>query len=536
MKTSLALILTVCCLSNVTYASVSTFNIPYNAKLNKAVEGTVVIDLASDSKVNVQKNFYGADTNGFSVLPKPTHVNPLNLEWVKFGGNYHSVYNWDLNLYLQDQKGIVPVYSPLADRIQYVQNAYKATPLFQVNMLGMQPDHSQEGFIRMRNTADEKHAANAIKFINGQKKLGLQHILMGNEPFHQEETHGVANPSADEYIEKYIRYAVALREAQESISGNPNDIKLWGPEIATGWTLWQTNHPRDCNVDWNIPSGMDCSYGNGQFKEFIPYFLSKIAEFEKDGQRNPRGYKMLDYLSWHYYPLFRSEFSDNASFIMKDGKQNVEGMLESVNLWTQLNYINKYDWASPRGMNPKIVDRYTQWRNKYYPSAKLAVTEFGIDSVPNIEYHPIVRPLYLADLMARIADAGVNVFFNSFLQSSFKNDPWGMINNEQRTRLYFVYSLFSNNYLGKVLLTNDNFGDKVNTYSVKTATGTNVILVNKDKVAKTTAVQLTQGSLRTQALEISLPAWSATVLSIPNNKGPIKAQQYGAKEMGIPVQ
>jgi hypothetical protein len=279
------------------------------------------------------------------------------------------------------------------------------------------------GRLRVMNNADSVHAANAIKFINGQKALGLKHILMGNEPFLEDEVHGVEIPTADEYIAKYIQYALALREAQESITGNPNDIQLWGPELATGWTGWQTTHPHDCTENYNIPGGYSCSYGGGKFTEFIPYFLSRLAAAEHDQTVNPKGYKLLDVLTWHYYPLFRTRFADKDSVIKTpNGQQNVAGMLESINLWNDVTYVNKYDAASPKGITPKIVQRFQGWRNQYYPSALIAVTEFGIDSVLNINYHPIVRPLYLADLIGRIGSEGVDTFVNSFLQGSRGND------------------------------------------------------------------------------------------------------------------
>jgi hypothetical protein len=519
------------------HATVNRFQIPYNQKIEgKAVQGQVLVDTAQLNNLTISKSFYGADTNGFNRLPSADNVTPLQLGYIKFGGSLHSVYNWNLNLYLDSNSGIQPVYAPLDQRIQSVKETYQATPMFQVNMMGMQPDYNAQGNLVMMNTADADHAANAIRFLNGKRGLGVKNILMGNEPFHYTEVHGVAIPSADEYIEKYIQYAVALRDAQVSIGGRADDLKLWGPELATGWTGWQTTHPKDCTVNYNVPGGMVCSYGNGQFTEFIPYFLSRIAAFEKDQTLNPKGYKLLDYLTLHYYPLFRTQFGAKDSVIVgPDGKQNVAGMLESVNLWTSLDYINKYDAASPKNVAPQIVNKFQNWKNSFYPSAKLAVTEFGVDSVYNIDYHPIVRPLYLADLMARVGEAGVDTFINSFLQGGRYSDKWGMINNDSKTRLYWIYSLFSKNYLGQVLQSTDTFGDKVNVYSVKTATGTNVILVNKDIVEYTTSLNLATKSGQEKAAELTLPAWSVTVASIPDNKGAIEIQQYGAKEMGITV-
>jgi hypothetical protein len=313
-------------------------------------------------------------------------------------------------------------------------------------------------------------------------------------------------------------------------------LKLWGPELAQGWANWQTTHPTDCAANYNVPGGYECSYGNGQFSEFIPYFLARLAAAEKDTRINPKGYKLLDVLTFHYYPLFRNQFSDTASVIKTNvGAQNVAGMLESVNLWTNWDYVNQYDSASPKGMAPHLVQKFQGWRDAYYPTATLAVTEFGVDSVANVEYHPIVRPLYLADLVARIGEAGVNTFVNSFLQGSRGGDSWGMINGDKQTRLYNVFSLFSNNYLGQVVQSEDTYGDMVNVYAVKTETGTNIVLVNKDTVAHKPVLNHNGSNGAVKLASLVLPAWSVTVVTLPDDRGDVLVQQYGAKEMGIAV-
>lgn len=502
------------------------------------VDGSTVVDVKSAAPgPKITREYYGADSNGFSELPGAALVTPLSLGLVKLGGNLHSVYNWKYDAYFdQTDNGIFYVYSPLERRLRHIQS-YKSSPMFQVNMLGWQPDMDASGKLEFQQTAGPEHAADAITFINGEKQLGLQHIVMGNEPFDAMDVHGKEIPSADEYIEKFIKYAMAVREAQEKVSGNSNDIKLWGPEIASGWNAWQTTHPTDCRFDGEIPEKYRCSYGDGEFNEFMPYFLSRIADFERDTIRNPKRYKMLDFISFHYYPLFRKSFKDPGSIITNtDGSQNVAGMLEAVNLWDSESYINKYDYSSPRGVAPKLINKFKSWRARFYPSAKIALTEYGVDSVPNIAYHPIVRPLYLADLLARVGGAGVDTFIHSFLQNGNNINSWEMINGGEKTKLYNVFAMFSNNFLGKVLPSNDSYGDKVNTYSVKTETGTNVFLVNKDSKAHSTDLSFKKGIDVLRVTQVNLPAWSVTLLKVPDARnGTIGVEQYGAKEMGIPV-
>lgn len=539
MKTRLSLMFVLFLTSSLCYSSqVSEFKIPFGKKTNAKGIITIDADFMSSNAHVISESFYGADSHGFTILPKADLVTPLRLGFVKLGGSSHSTYNWKINAYFDEgDKNIFYVYSPLEMRLKFIQQAYQTLPIFQVNMLGWQPDYDLNGKLSLQKTADEKYAAEAITFLNGTKKLGIKNILMGNEPFESEEVHGKPIPSADEYITNYIKYAVALRQAEEKNSGDSNNIKLWGPEIATGWVDWQTTHPADCTIDYGATPKIKCSYGGGKFTEFIPYLLYRLSKFENDAIKNPKKYKMLDYITWHYYPLFRKDFKDPGSIILNDdGSQNVAGMLESVNVWDNPLYINKYDFASTRNSTPIILDKFKRWRSEYYPKARLAVTEFAVDSLKNINYHSIVRPLYLADLIGRLGNGGVDTFVNSFLQSGNDASDWALINGGKKTHLYNIYSMFSKRYLGKTLATTDTFGDKINAYSSRVNDRVNVFVVNKESLIQNVSLHLKKGNKEDELTQIALPPWSLTVLSIPDDRNRmIEVFQYGAYEMDIPL-
>ncbi len=514
--------------------SILTFTLPFGNTIQKTIEGTVSIETEiSAASKKITRSFYGADSHGFSRLPPSSLVTPLNLGAVKLAGNLHALYNWEYNAYYNNNE-IQFAYASLIDRLQMIKKGYQVDAMFEVNMLGLQPDSNSSGRLVFTNTANAQHAADAVTYLNGKNKLGLKNFMMGNEPFDSEEFNDIHIPSADDYIKKYIEYAVAMREAQEKISGNPNDIKLWGPELNTGWTGWQTNHLPDCIIDYNQADFITCSYGNGTFKDFVPYFLSRLSEFEKDPLRNPKGYKMLDYLTIHYYALFRKDFNDPTSIIKDEsGNQDVHAMLESVNVWDSETYVNLYDRSSRRWRTPNIIHQFKDWSEHYYPNVKLGVTEFGVDSMDKIKYHPIVRPLYLADFVGRAATAGLDAFINSFLQSGDVSNSWAMIDGSRKTTIYNVYSLFTNYFLGDTLVTSDTFDDAVNSYAVKTSNGTNVFIINKDTVSHTMKLQFTNEQ---NVTEMDLPPWSLSVLKVSDkHEQDITVYQYGAKEMGIPV-
>ncbi len=246
---------------------------------------------------------------------------------------------------------------------------------------------------------------------------------------------------------------------------------------------------------------------------------------------------MLDYLTFHYYPIFRTSSEDPTSIILdKNGKQNIPGMLEAVNVLDNHNYVNQYDEASPKGVTPKVIRRFQEWSRHYYPDVKLALTAFSIDSVDKISYHPILRPLYLADLVARVANSGVDTFIDSFLQGGSVHNDWGLIDDEQRTNLYYMYSLFSNNYLGNVAKTEDTYGDAINVYSTNNAKEINVFLVNKDAKTHFSTLSFIDEMKEKDIADVIIPPWGLTILKIPNSKdNKIRVLQYGAQEMGIKV-
>lgn len=520
---------------------ITEYEIPFRNRLPvRNIDGTITINLQNQnaSNVAVSKDFYGVDNKGFSNLPKVENVLPLEVSKVKFGGNLHSTYNWELNSYYDIYSNMFAYApTPFDARLRNVKDRYQADPLVQVNMMGWMPVKNADNTLSYTRTADASHAAQMIRFLNEEKKLGIKNILMGNEPFLWESTHGKYSPSADEYIDMFIEYVVAMKDAQYLINGRPNDLKIWGPEIATGWTGWQTNHPNDCVINYALKNPATCTYGaNGEFSEFIPYFLSRLAEFEQDKDTNPYGYTLLDYLTVHYYPLFREEFSDTNSIITKDvTTQNVAGMLESVNLWDSPTYVNRYDNASPLGVAPSILPKFQAWAQNYYPGAKLAVTEFGIDSVENVNYHPIVRPLYLADFVPRLAQFGVQNFMHSFLQGGKGESSWALINGQEKTHLYYMYSLYTNKFKGNVMVSNKTYGDEVNSYTVNNGSTINLFLVNKNTKVHNAAIKFSRSeSSEQEVAEVSLPAWSLTVLEIPQTEsGMIKAYRYGAQEMGL---
>lgn len=85
------------------------------------------------------------------------------------------------------------------------------------------------------------------------------------------------------------------------------------------------------------------------------------------------------------------------------------------------------------------------------------------------------------------------------------------------------------------MVSNKTYGDEVNSYTVNNGSTINLFLVNKNTKVHNAAIKFSRSeSSEQEVAEVSLPAWSLTVLEIPQTEsGMIKAYRYGAQEMGL---
>ncbi|MFM6928482.1 MAG: glycoside hydrolase family 44 protein [Bdellovibrio sp.] len=511
----------------------------YNYIDDPAVSTKVVIDLRSKGK-EISSAFYGAHIDSGSPAPAASLIKDLGVGMIRMGGNEYDVFNWK-NGYALTESGLrtLPGFVNTAKAL----NQYQVPGVYQINLHGYQPELVNDNYV-LKRTFTASAAADLIKTLNGKQNLGLVHFSLGNEPEQWYETHSQAGNtqaiSADEYIQRYIDFALAIRKAQEEVNGNPNSIKLWGPEMSASWLDWNTgNFAKDCQWHGTNIGQVVCSYGNGAFQNFLPYFLDRVAKAEKDPKVNPRHYKLLDYFSFHYYATLRTKISDVGSIIADpDGNQWISKILESTQVLTNPNYVNNYDMSSYRKIKSNVFGRMKMWRDTYYPSAKLSLNEFAVDSdYRSTRYHPIVRPLYMADVIASAATQGID-FFNNFILNSAPGDnsAWAMIDGDRPTNLYYMYALFSNNFKGAILNTADNANDVINSYAVDADPFIQLALINKSPTDKKVQIYFQSDRLMKVATHL-VPGWSSSILKIdkrlPRNGGTLDVSQFGATEMAI---
>ncbi len=525
---------------------ITTYQGLFDRREDRTISSKITIDFSSrfgqvPGQI-IDKNFYGSHVDSYSPIPAKALIDELQLGKLRVGGNEYDVFNWKLNKSVNASGEIINV--PGLDTLAKTINNYGVGGIFQLNLTGYQPELIDNNYVVQR-TFTPASAYELIKYLNGTMNLKITDLSLGNEFSIWNETHSKIwdtqdGISADDYIDRYIQYAIAVRSAQETVTGDPNSIKLWGPEISTSWTDWNTgNFTKDCA--WTDVKGrVLCSYGGGKFNNFVPYFLYRLKNAEGNRKLNPSGYKLLDYFSIHYYANFRTSIADPNSFITdSSGHQMVAAMLESTRVFSDPNFQNNYDLSSYKNYNPNILGRMKEWLKAGYPDAKLAINEFAVDSdYRTINYHPIVRPLYLADSIGIFAREGV-AFFDQFLLSSQKeaNLPWSMVNGGEKTNLFYMFKLFSNKFKGKVVPTKTNMGDLVNAYAVQDGNFVNLALVNKEPVERKMQIYV-QNLMTKKLITYTIPGWSAAVLRFEKNPGlfaeKFEINEFGAKEMGIP--
>lgn len=519
---------------------ISTVEEKYDTRDDYNITGKIVIDLNKKGQL-IDRNFYGAHLDSHSPIPNKEYIDELQLGKLRIGGNEYDVFNWKTkrSVIRPEEFKSINGFEDIANSLQKL----KVSGVFQINLTGFQPELIGDTEV-VKRTFTSQAAYEMVKYLNGTLHLNIVDFSLGNEFSIWNETFSKIWPtgdgiSADEYIDRYIEYALAIRRAQKEITGNPNSIKIWGPEISSSWLDWNTgNFSKDC--EWTDVKGqVACSYGQGKFDHFVPYFLYKINLAEKDKKRNVEGFKLLDYFSIHYYPNFRTKIDDPLSIITDSkGLQRVVEMLESTQVFNVNNFTNKIDISSYRNFAPNILGRVQSWLNNYYPNAKIAMNEFAVDSDYRTDkYHPILRPLYMADSIGIFAKENV-AFFNHFILNSDKSSdvPWSLLaGGTERKDAFFMYKLFSNYFKGVVLNVNNNLGNLVSSYATEEGNIINLAIVNKNPIDKKVKIYLKNFSEK-KYINYLIPGWSASIIRIDKNANKnnnYTVYQFGAKEMGI---
>ena len=173
---------------------------------------------------------------------------------------------------------------------------------------------------------------------------------------------------------------------------------------------------------------------------------------------------------------------------------------------------------------------------------KVAFTEFGIDAGWLIDYHPLLRPLYNAEMAALAATNGVHVFILSYLNNGeVLQNHWAMVTQgNKKNPSYYSYSLLAQHFRGEVLKVNVKHSkdDKnaIGAYATRDSETVHVLLFNRSLQEQCIAVSFKENSsVASRMVSHCLPAFSMVLLNIPLSQQQIHvaAFQYGSEELKV---
>jgi len=451
---------------------------------------------------------YGANWGVWLDLPDKKKVAPLGLKLIRAGGPFMDRYNWRSSKYTFPANEKLLTMTDLDEFIQYCRQI-GAEPLIQINALGYAPDEKdREKFMKCMNAED---AADLVRYLNKERGYNIKFFEIGNEPFIWHDVHFDVRKtpcSIKEYFEIFKKISMAIKEAQAEI--NPTlQIKIFGPAISTSFLNWQTP-----SLEANE-------------RHAIEYFLQKCHKFQNNQAENPEGFRILDVLSFHLFPSFRNQLTGEI-------KEDVSHILESTQTWWNHSYINKYDSSLAYGEVGEVLPKFKKWIEANYAGTELAITEFNIESQLMIDYDPVVKVLYLADLYGIMAKYGVDYTTQFCLNSSDHNIAL-IDETDNITPLYYPLALYSLNFKGTILDAGSSLPEKLNVYACNNRDNIIIMVVNKEKQSFYTEVILEEGPESEDSISFShnFPALSLTCIKILANKSNSLAEcwEYGEQQI-----
>lgn len=510
--------------------------IPPSTPLNE-IKVRIFLD---QSLGEIPDSFYAVGISEDQTLPTPTLMKKIPISLMRLGGREHSRYDYRTGAVYSTQKNSLQIPSgrESVDKVR----SLGAEPIVTVSLLGYKT-MIKNGKMQMVQVDPVMEARETVRYFNGEMNLNIKYFGLDNEPLNWFTEHRdvIQRPlSANELLERYVMVIVAMREEQAKISKNARDIVILGPELALLGKEYQTFSPQDCV---QVDGKMKCRYGStGEFDNFLEYALFAFHKAEEGGypHLNRQKWPLIDFLSLHFYPYFRLNYEDHQSFIDTGSEQkNLSAYWSSILLW-DTETPNTLDFSFPLG-----PINYFSWlkqiMQRHHPRLQVAITEFGIDPAWLIDYHPLLRPLYNAEMMAKAATHQVSIFSLSYLNSSqYLPMSWSMVAEGKKTLpVFHTYSLMSRFFRGKILKVDsaNSAADQWGLYATLKDSQVRFVAFNRSSEKICFQLALVRNSQRNSQEDPwgnhCLPPFSMSTFLIPSDKNQSKLTryQYGAQQL-----
>jgi hypothetical protein len=465
--------------------------------LNEECENTVLISGPKGNQVGPY--FYGSNWGVWLDLPDKDKTAFLGLKLLRAGGPFMDRFDWRKSKFtFPGNNKEVPMVS-LDEFIKYCHSV-AAEPLIQINALG----RSTTGRIENDSVAE------LVRYLNKENGYGVRFFEIGNEPFIWHEVHFDlrANPcSVREYFELFKKISLAIKNTQAKIDPDLK-IKIFAPAIETSW------------LEWGSLSNEDGG------KPVLGEFLKMCKEFEADKTANPKGIRLIDVLSFHLFPSFKET---NATKKLSEESSSILG---STQTWWNREYTNKFDVSLPIGKPAAVIPKLKEIINENYPGLGLAVTEFNIESGSMVEYDPLIKVLYLADLYGIMAKSGIDYSVQFCLNSSDQNIA--LIDDlDNITPFYYVVALYAKYFNGVTLNVTNSLSERLNVYACNNKGDTVIMAVNKDTVTHQAKFLFEGKDKKESGFLHSFPPLSITCIKINRNdlKQAAECWEYGKQQI-----
>ena len=300
---------------------------------------------------------------------------------------------------------------------------------------------------------------------------GVKYYILDNEHSIWHETHRDVHPTGatmDEIAQRMLDYGHAIRSRDAGAI-------IFGPE-EYGWTgyllsgydqQYGSAHGWQYHPDKDAHAGMD----------YMPWLLQRLHQDQLD-----TGKRVLNVFSLHYYPQ-GPEFSDDVSTATQLLRNR-----STRSLWDP-NYVDE-SWI---GDKVNLINRMKNWVATYYPSTKIAITEYNWGAENHIN-----GATTQADIFGILGWKGVNY-------ATRWTTP------DASTPTYKAMKMYRN-YDGN----GSGFGDT----SVRTTSA------NRDNLSAWGAVRSSDGALTVMVISKVLSGATTVTLDMANFTPAAKAQRW----------